>query len=111
MFDMPVIARLRGQEHCASITGMIRHYAEPEGRLIFDHRLNAAMRYVVDLGAGQLADVLPISEVSVAASWPVGDGQLNPDGRRHRYQRCWPAGSRQDVGGLGESGGCGRFDG
>ena len=27
--------------HCASITYMIRHYAEPEGRVIFDHRHNA----------------------------------------------------------------------
>jgi hypothetical protein len=43
MFDMPVIARFRDQEHCASITGMIRHYAEPEGRVIFDHRHNAEM--------------------------------------------------------------------
>ena len=28
---MPVIVRLHDRRHCASIAGMIRHYAEPEG--------------------------------------------------------------------------------
>jgi hypothetical protein len=32
MADMEMIVRLQDQEHCASITCMIRHYAEPEGR-------------------------------------------------------------------------------
>jgi len=33
---------------------MIRHYAEPEGRLIFDHRHNAAMRDVRTKRAGDV---------------------------------------------------------
>jgi hypothetical protein len=36
-----VIVGTRIEAHCASITYMIRHYAEPEGRVIFDHRHNA----------------------------------------------------------------------
>jgi len=30
--DMPVIVRLQDRRHRASITGMIRHHDEPEGR-------------------------------------------------------------------------------
>jgi hypothetical protein len=41
---MPVIVGTRIEARCASITGMIRHYAEPEGRVIFDHRHNADER-------------------------------------------------------------------
>jgi hypothetical protein len=43
---MEVIARLRDRALCASITSITGTYAEPEGRVIFDHRQNAAMRYV-----------------------------------------------------------------
>jgi hypothetical protein len=40
LVDMPVIMRNQVEVRCASITGMIRYYAEPEGRVIFDHRPN-----------------------------------------------------------------------
>ena len=36
--------RLQDQEHCASITCMIRHYVSPKGGVIFDHPHNAAER-------------------------------------------------------------------
>jgi hypothetical protein len=39
-----VIVGTRIEARCASITGMIRHYAEPEGRVILDHRHNADER-------------------------------------------------------------------
>ena len=53
---MPVI-----EAHCASITGMIRHYAEPEGRVIFDHRQNAADRAVRLLPSGPVTGVVAVS--------------------------------------------------
>ena len=31
LFDMEVIVRRQNQEHCASITCMIRHYVAPKG--------------------------------------------------------------------------------
>ncbi len=39
---MEVIVRLRDRALCASITCITGTYAEPEGRVIFDHRHNAA---------------------------------------------------------------------
>ena len=38
--------RLQDRVLCASITCITGTYAEPEGRVIFDHRHNAAKRYV-----------------------------------------------------------------
>ena len=43
---MEVIVRLQDRALCASITCITGTYAEPEERVIFDHRHNAAMRYV-----------------------------------------------------------------
>jgi hypothetical protein len=40
---MEVIVRLQDRALCASITCTTGTYAEPEGRVIFDHRHNAAM--------------------------------------------------------------------
>jgi hypothetical protein len=48
---MEVIVRLQDHEHCASITCMIRHYAEPEGRVIFDHPHNADERALLGDGS------------------------------------------------------------
>jgi hypothetical protein len=39
---MEVIVRLQDRALCASITGITSTYAEPERRVIFDHRHNAA---------------------------------------------------------------------
>jgi len=39
---MEVIVRLQDRALCASITGIKGTYAQPEGRVIFDHRHNAA---------------------------------------------------------------------
>lgn len=44
MVDIEVIVRRQAQEHCASITCMIRHYVSPKGEVIFDHPHNAALR-------------------------------------------------------------------
>ena len=41
---MEVIVRLQDRALCASITCITGTYAEPEGRVIFDHRHNAAER-------------------------------------------------------------------
>jgi hypothetical protein len=43
---MEVIVRLQDRALCASITCITGTYAEPEGRVIFDHRHNAAMGYI-----------------------------------------------------------------
>jgi hypothetical protein len=42
MLVMEVIVRLQDRALCASITCITGTYAEPEGRVIFDHRHNAA---------------------------------------------------------------------
>jgi hypothetical protein len=42
MFDMEVIVRRQNQEHCASITCMIRHYVARRAKVIEDHPHNAA---------------------------------------------------------------------
>jgi hypothetical protein len=44
MFDMEVIVRRQNQEHCASITCMIRHYVARRAKVIEDHPHNAAKR-------------------------------------------------------------------
>jgi hypothetical protein len=41
MLVMEVIVRRQDQALCASITCITGTYAEPEGRVIFDHRHNA----------------------------------------------------------------------
>jgi hypothetical protein len=41
MLVMEVIVRLQDRSLCASITCITGTYAEPEGRVIFDHRHNA----------------------------------------------------------------------
>jgi hypothetical protein len=41
MLVMEVIVRLKDRALCASITCITGTYAEPEGRVIFDHRHNA----------------------------------------------------------------------
>jgi hypothetical protein len=41
MFDMEVIVRRQNQEHCASITCMIRHYVARRAKVIEDHPHNA----------------------------------------------------------------------
>ncbi len=43
---MEVIVRLQDRKQCVSITCMMRHYADLKGAVIFDHRHNAALRYV-----------------------------------------------------------------
>jgi hypothetical protein len=54
MFDMEVIVRRQNQEHCASITCMIRYYVARRAKVIEDHPHNAAvsaiMRYRCRLG-------------------------------------------------------------
>jgi hypothetical protein len=42
LFDMEVIVRRQHQEHCASITCMIRHYVARRAKAIEDHPHNAA---------------------------------------------------------------------
>ena len=44
MLVMEVIVRLQDRVLCASITCITGTYAEPEGRVIFDHRHNASDR-------------------------------------------------------------------
>jgi len=44
LVDMEVIVRRQGQEHCASITCMIRHYVARRAKVIEDHPHNAAVR-------------------------------------------------------------------
>jgi hypothetical protein len=44
MFDMEVIVRRQNQEHCASITCMIRHYVARRAKVIEDHPHNADER-------------------------------------------------------------------
>jgi hypothetical protein len=51
MFDMEVIVRRQNQEHCASITCMIRHYVARRAKVIEDHPHNAAIRSVVPKSA------------------------------------------------------------
>jgi hypothetical protein len=46
MFDMEVIVRRHDQEHCASITCMIRHYVARRAKVIEDHPHHAAERAV-----------------------------------------------------------------
>jgi hypothetical protein len=41
---MEVIVMLQDRARCASITCITGTYAEPEGRVIFDHRHNADER-------------------------------------------------------------------
>ena len=41
---MEMIVRRQDQKLCASITCITGTYAEPEGRVIFDHRHNVEMR-------------------------------------------------------------------
>jgi hypothetical protein len=41
MVDMEVIVRRQNQEHCASITCMIRHYVARRAKAIEDHPHNA----------------------------------------------------------------------
>jgi hypothetical protein len=43
MFDMEVIVRRHDQEHCASITCMIRHYVARRAQVTEGHPHNAAM--------------------------------------------------------------------
>jgi len=43
---MEVIVRPQDQILCASITCITGTYAEPEGRVIFDHRHDAAARAI-----------------------------------------------------------------
>jgi hypothetical protein len=44
MFDMEVIVRRQDQEHCASITSMIRHYVARRAQVIEGHPHNADER-------------------------------------------------------------------
>jgi hypothetical protein len=44
MLDMEVIVRRQNQEHCASITCMIRHYVARRAKVIEDHPHNADVR-------------------------------------------------------------------
>jgi predicted nucleic acid-binding protein len=44
LLDMEVIVRRQGQEHCASITCMIRHYVARRAQVIEDHPHNADER-------------------------------------------------------------------
>jgi hypothetical protein len=44
LFDMEVIVRRQDQEHCASITCMIRHYVARRAQVIEDHPHNADER-------------------------------------------------------------------
>jgi len=55
MFDMEVIVRRQNQEHCASITCMIRHYVARRAKVIEDHPHNAADRAICNLVAPQFA--------------------------------------------------------
>jgi hypothetical protein len=45
---MEVIVKLQDRALCASITSITGTYAEPEGRVIFDHRHNADERWCRD---------------------------------------------------------------
>ena len=55
LLDMEVIVRHQDQGHCASITGMIRHYVARRAKVIEDHPHNAAMRCVgTGVSAGRL---------------------------------------------------------
>ena len=52
MADMPVIVSTKIEARCASITGMIRHYAEPEGRgdLLITHIMPLSGRCLIHRG-------------------------------------------------------------
>ena len=54
MFDMQVIVRRQDQEHCASITRMIRHYVARRAQVSEAHPHNAA-----DRAAGFVKDSRP----------------------------------------------------
>jgi transposase len=63
MLDMEMIVRRQNQEHCASITCMIRHYVARRAKVIEDHPHNAAMS-VGSYESGY--------DHSVVAQWPSG---------------------------------------
>ena len=76
MLVMEVIVRLQDRALCASITCITGTYAEPEGRVIFDHRHNADVRM---LCLDRLCLVSPPSLHTVSAGSVAGRG-LHGDG-------------------------------
>jgi hypothetical protein len=78
MLDMEVIVRRQDQEHCASITCMIRHYVARRAQVIEDHPHNAAMRYVrrqsVDLSASRGRTCLAVRALRTALVATPGRG-------------------------------------
>jgi hypothetical protein len=48
LLDMEVIMRRQNQEHCASITCMIRHYVARRAKVIEDHPHNAEIRMLLE---------------------------------------------------------------
>jgi len=80
MFDMEVIVRRQNQEHCASITCMIRHYVARRAKVIEDHPHNAADRAICNLVAPQFAAETDWGQVPhrrCARSWSGGRAASN----------------------------------
>src|SRR5436853_266725 len=82
---MKVIMRLQDQGHCASITCMIRHYAEPAGRCdLRSHRHNAAYSACQareDLASGGTGSPLASATADRAPWRPVGQSRDDDSAR------------------------------
>jgi hypothetical protein len=66
-----VIVRRQDQEHCASITRMIRHYVARRAKVTESHPHNAAMRYV---GLRAQLGCLAVRSAYRGLCWPIMGG-------------------------------------
>jgi hypothetical protein len=76
-----VIVRCQDQEHCASITCMIRHYVARRAEVIFDHPHNAALRYVE-----HRASAASLATRTASAYPPIGADSRSMPGRELVFQ-------------------------
>ena len=84
---MEVIVRRQNQEHCASITCMIRHYVARRAQVIEDHPHNAADRMMSCIQSG--APVQGDGPLGDAGSWPAADSSAFPSGKTGHGGEAW----------------------
>src|SRR5215472_70891 len=85
MFDMEVIVRRQGREHCASITCMIRHYVARRAKVIEDHPHNADERTTVPVDTAEGGRVVRLAHLL----------RLNPPDGRSSHIEWQPEGHRR----------------
>ena len=105
LFDMEVIVRRQDQEHCASITCMIRHYVARRAQVTEGHPHSAADRVglrclVLDtvLGAGNMSG--PDAEMRPRAGWvrPPASKELTAHVTTARFGYGAPENNRNHTG-------------